>query len=599
MAYDVKALVRDLKFQSLPFNERRAVLAEADPEFGEADNGTQNQVLAGMKNESWWGGNKSTSAWQASQKNVSFSKPQDTRKISYTDSGYRPNKKAETPKEFAKNLVQDVVEAPLFPVRALKDLVNSPDTVDTLKGMGKGLITTPAGFVPGLSDIATGKPASENWLTNPGVGAMTIAAPAAAAKKIATVRQAYKNTPKNVEPAINSAVEYGVSKGIRPPVSGKRTDPQVRAYNQNARTTVETIIENKDALELTTPTGEKLLGKLPETNSQFAQAIDQVKRLIFKDYDGMKQAAGEAGAMVPLNGVAAELAPIISNAALQDMKPGVVAYAKKMADTYTKRGAYTPEQAQNAIASYNASLEAFYKNPSYEAASKVAVDAAIVNTLRRSLDDTITNLEGPGYQQIKNKYGALKALEKDVNQRAVVSGRAAPNGFFDIANVATGAEAVSALLRLDPVGMAKAGTMQAIKARMKYLNKPDTAIKQMFEQVDKLKSKQTPMGPPAPEAIPLPNVSTYFDESIGARRPTDSPSLQRTPTNLPAGPARLSDLATGTRVPINNPQSPRTPLNLPTPAKSQNSRPRTPTNLPSGDSSYFDPTVGARVRKKP
>ena len=59
MPYDVKALVRDPEFQRMPFNERRAVLAEADPEFGEADNGTQNQVLAGMKNEPWWGNNSS------------------------------------------------------------------------------------------------------------------------------------------------------------------------------------------------------------------------------------------------------------------------------------------------------------------------------------------------------------------------------------------------------------------------------------------------------------------------------------------------------------------------------------------------------------
>jgi len=419
-----------------------------------------------------------------------------------------------------------------------------------------------------------------------------------AVSKAAKVRQAYKNTPKNMEPDINFAIEYGVKKGIRPPVSGKRTDPQVRAYNQNAKTTVETIIDNKDALELTTAKGEVVRGKLPETNSQFAQAIDQAKRIVFKEYDGMKQAAGEAGAIVPLDGVAAELAPIIGNVALQDMKPGLVAYAKKMADTYTKRGAYTPEQAQSAIASYNASLEAFYKNPSYDAASKVAVDAAIVNTLRRSLDDTITNLEGPGYQQIKNKYGALKALEKDVNQRAVVSGRAAPNGFFDIANVATGAEAVSALLRLDPVGMAKAGTMQAIKARMKHMNKPDTAIKKMFERVDKLKNKQSPMGPPTPDPIPLPEVSTYFDKTIGARRPTQNQPNNRNPNNLPRGPITLSDFAIGTRIPASNPSATRTPINLQAPLSPNNSLPRTPLNLQQPEATYYDPFIGARTRRK-
>jgi len=106
----------------------------------------------------------------------------DTRKISYTDSGYRPNQPAKTLKELARNTVQDVVELPLMPVRMLKDVADSPDTGRTLAELGKGIVRGPLEYIPGVGKALGGRSATEAWSTNPGYGAMTLAGVAAAGK---------------------------------------------------------------------------------------------------------------------------------------------------------------------------------------------------------------------------------------------------------------------------------------------------------------------------------------------------------------------------------------------------------------------------------
>jgi len=106
----------------------------------------------------------------------------DTRKISYSDTGYRPNQPAKSLKDVARNAVQDVVELPLMPVRMLSDIANSPDTPRTLKDIGVNMARGPLEFVPGVGEMLGGRSATEAWATNPGFGAMTLAGIGAAGK---------------------------------------------------------------------------------------------------------------------------------------------------------------------------------------------------------------------------------------------------------------------------------------------------------------------------------------------------------------------------------------------------------------------------------
>ena len=307
-----------------------------------------------------------------------------------------------------------------------------------------------------------------------------------------------KVKPENIDAFITKNFE----KGVRPSVSGKGTASQVKAYEDKAITGVKTIVENKGSLKLTDEFGEPT-GKVPQTLKQAAQAIEQTKKIIFDKYNTMAKAAGEKGATVDLNPIASELNKIANDPVMQDLHPGMAKYAEVKAKTLTKRGSYTTEQSQQAIKLYNDVLEAFYKNPTYETATRAAIDAMVANELRSGLDASIESSTAPGYQALKKQYGALKTIEKDVVHRAILDARKNAKGLIDFSDFATAAEVVNGFARMDPASFATGGAIKGISWYYKYLNNPNTAIKRLFEGVDRAigEGKTSPL--PTGQTTPL------------------------------------------------------------------------------------------------
>ena len=312
--------------------------------------------------------------------------------------------------------------------------------------------------------------------------------------------KAMKNKPIPADKAaatIERTVETGMNRGATPSSAGVKTLGQVKKYTKRATEAVQDIIEKKNTIQLIDKEGNpKPQGSLPETVHEFSQAIDQGKKQVFTEYDAMKKAAGEEGAKVVLSPIVGELRKLGSNRTILDKKPAVAKEANRLADALEKSEYYTVEEAQQAIADANASLEAFYKNPSYEQASMAAIDQIYVNNLRNILDTAIENEKGAGYQNLKNKYGAYKTIEKDVLRKSLADAKSHKYGLFDFANILTAAEAVSAIVTFNPVSAGKVGMMQAAKSYMKWRNSPNTAVSQMFKNVDKtMKRTEKPVVP--------------------------------------------------------------------------------------------------------
>ncbi len=286
---------------------------------------------------------------------------------------------------------------------------------------------------------------------------------------------AIKNTDKTID--------YSIQKAIRPSVAGKKTITDISNYNNKAREAVKSIVENKENLALKNTYGIEVKSKLPETLDEFSQAINQTKKNIYNQYNTLQKQAGAKGAQIELTPIAKELDAVVKNPILEDLHPEVIDYARKRSEALIKRGTYTSEQAENAIEVYNQTLQSFYRNPSYENASKVQIDAMIANNLRKALDTEIGNLSGAGYQALKNKYGALKSIEKDVVNRAIIDARKSPYGFFDISNVLTGGEVVSGLLTMNPSLSSRGGSGKSICEDLKFINNPNTIVRKMFNDV--------------------------------------------------------------------------------------------------------------------
>lgn len=295
---------------------------------------------------------------------------------------------------------------------------------------------------------------------------------------------------------IDQIIDRGIVKSIRPSVTGQRNFTQIKQYTEKARDAVKTIMGNKDNLSFTTEAGEEA-GRLPKNLREFSQSIDQTKSGIFKQYDSMAKEVGDAGGKVDLNPITKELEKIFQDKTLNDLRPEVVDYANSRMTALSERGEYTTEEAQNAIKILNNSLEAFYKNPTYETASKAYVDSLIANNLRSSLDSVIENLKGPGYQELKNKYGSLKTIERDVNRAAVVDARKNIKGLIDFSDIFSGYHLVKGLISIDPAQVSAGVAAKGLAGLYRHLNDPNRIVKSMFSGAEKvvkaIPKKQIPL----------------------------------------------------------------------------------------------------------
>jgi len=79
------------------------------------------------------------------------------------------------------------------------------------------------------------------------------------------------------------------------------------------------------------------------------------------------------------------------------------------------------------------------------------VDMLAANNLRRALD---TAVENSGYMELRRDYGALREIEKEVSNRALVDARKNTKGLLDFTDIYTAAEMARAIGSMSPGGAA-------------------------------------------------------------------------------------------------------------------------------------------------
>lgn len=279
-------------------------------------------------------------------------------------------------------------------------------------------------------------------------------------------------------------VETAFQKGVKPSFTQMKTEAQASKYMKRAESATRTIVENKDAIALVNENGERQPGLLPKTIQQFRDAISQVKKTIYEKYSAMAKTAGEKEVTVELGGIAKELDAVVNDKVLLDKHPEVVAYAKRMAMTFRGRKSYTPEEAQQFIAIANADLEAYYRNPTPGLHAKTNVDAMIANNLRKSTDDAITSVAGAGYQELKNKYGALATIENDVARAAHRTENKNEKGLIDFTDIFSAGDLIHGITSLDPSMFARGIVQNMTKNWIKRLNSADRMVEKMFERTE-------------------------------------------------------------------------------------------------------------------
>jgi hypothetical protein len=304
-----------------------------------------------------------------------------------------------------------------------------------------------------------------------------------------------KSITGNTSAGIDRFIDNAYQRAAKPGVTAGRTAPRVQEHMEEMRGAIDSIIDRKANLQFTDPAGTVRTGDLPRSLDEFGQAISQTKQQIFQEYDALQQAAGRAGAKVDLKPTVAELAAITVDPVISDLHPEVARYAGTRAIALNNRGTYSPAETQRAIQHLNASLQAFYQEPrNTNLAGNAMIDSMVANKLRESLDSTITNATGPGYQELKNQYGNLKAIEREVVNRATIEGRKELGGGIlgRIGDVVSAREVISGMMHLHPATVASGVTLKALTNYINRRRSPNRAVQQIFQKAEKQRGGMPP-----------------------------------------------------------------------------------------------------------
>ena len=317
----------------------------------------------------------------------------------------------------------------------------------------------------------------------------------ATTKKVGEIAQGVMD-PIKAKKTSDAIIDTSMNTAIRPKVQGRGTSTLYNKKLETGRDMVNSVLENKNNIQLFDSNGNpRPAGSLPIGKNaviQMADAINQTKLSIAKEFNAMKEAATGKGMDVSLDGVVEILDRKLQSPVIQDV-PELYNYIEKQRDIFANRGTYSLDDANAQIMRLNnkGRIKKYYNDPNPNSMDYMTVDADIVRGLREGLDKSITSTEGPGFQALKKKYGSILDHEEEVNQRAVFEGRKNPKGLVDYADIVTAAEVAKGLAAIatkgNPVSLLVAATIQGAKHRIKVPNNPNNIISDMFTKADKLR----------------------------------------------------------------------------------------------------------------
>jgi hypothetical protein len=295
---------------------------------------------------------------------------------------------------------------------------------------------------------------------------------------------------------LSAVIAKGRDKGIKP--TGKGSTVKASAdYDQKFETGVKKIVENKNNIEIA---GQK--GVVPETLSETADALNQTKQQALEGFLGDQATATNAGVTVNLQPMVDDLVKT-SNLpkgqgvyAAQYAKSQLPLYADEVVDINTGKTnwvakEFTPQEIQSEVAQLGADRHGYYMNPNFQGLSNIGVDTMMRSRMANALNDAVESFMGPGHQELKDTWAALKTIEKSVVNRTDVASRQATSGFFDLTEPFTYYHLAKGLLTGNPAELASAIIQKGTKEYLKAQNNPNKYIKEMFQKADQIINGQS------------------------------------------------------------------------------------------------------------
>ena len=229
---------------------------------------------------------------------------------------------------------------------------------------------------------------------------------------------------------------------------------------------------------------EQTLGRPVAGIDDALAAAGTAKKQIWQQYQARLGPANQMGATIDGNQIAdAMMSSIDKRTALQN--PGLVQKVQQIADTYRKPLALN--DAEDFLQSANKDLNTYYtKNKVGQQVAmndpEISSTVAEAGALRDSLYSKLDQVSGPGASQLKQSYGALTNVEKELYGRQLVAARQNPESLSEQLSTVRGAGKIAkGVVTFNPgdiiEGAQNIGVSRALKAR----NSSDAMIERAFQ----------------------------------------------------------------------------------------------------------------------
>jgi len=311
------------------------------------------------------------------------------------------------------------------------------------------------------------------------------------------------NLPKPQQESIRKEASEYIEKSIKPTVKGKQSQAAYDKFIDDTLDVTDYMSKHKDVLQYTDDAGNVVKNELPTNLRETSESLGNLKKYIYDQYNDLAKKAGDTGARVDINRLYDKLDDLSKDAAANMANPGlktaIEKYKNQLLQYSDDLGTISIADAQQTTQYYNKILEAYFKNPG-AMANDPSTNLVVANLNRSmkdaiddSIDDALNNAIKNGstasetYRGRKQLYGKIKTIEDEVSKRALVEARKNTKGLStDIIDALAWGNLVEGLLTQNPSGFFKGAVMKGINAYNKYLNSPNTQIRNLFTLVDKV-----------------------------------------------------------------------------------------------------------------
>lgn len=315
-----------------------------------------------------------------------------------------------------------------------------------------------------------------------------------------------QNLPKNEADNIRKEASTYIEKSIKPTVKGKMNQADYNKFIDDTLDVVDYMDKNRSILQYTDDAWEQITWKLPTNLRETSEALGNMKKVLYDQYNNIAKMAWDKWARVNMNQAFDKLddlsKDVSQNIANPQTKQIVENFKNQLLEYTDDAGTIAIEDAQKLTQDFNKQLTAFFRNPNMNDVSKNSIISQLNKWTKDAINDSIDDVldqwikkwwtASQEYQALKWMYGKIKTIEDEVAKRALVEWRKNLKWLSPtILDAFAWWEATEALLTMNPGKLGKAAVMKFIGKYYKYLNDPNTQINNLFQLVQKTNNPNT------------------------------------------------------------------------------------------------------------